>query len=117
MGYQSSKDPPRPVIVKDYNGHYRMDQVDLDDCRRLEDLRAENDRLRKRIRELEQACDNLNEANCKISQELNETKWKLIKAQQRIEELEHIEIDWEVIREDDGEENDRRYGEDGRPRS
>ena len=106
MSYQLGKDPSKRVIVKDYNGHYRMDQVDLDDCRRLDDLRAENGRLKERINELERACDNLDEANCKISQELNETRWQLLEAQQRIEELEHIEIDWEVIREDDGEEND-----------
>ena len=61
-----NKDPLQLVIVKDYNGHYRMDQVDLDDCWRLEDLRAENSRLRERIRELERACDNFNRANCKI---------------------------------------------------
>lgn len=116
MGYQPRKDPPQPVIVKDYNGHYRMDKVDLDDCRRLDELRAENGRLRERIRELEQACDNFDQANCKISQELNETRWQLLEAQQKIEQLQSIDVDWEVVRDNDGEENDRGYGEDGRPR-
>lgn len=96
---KGGKDPPRPVIVKDYNGHYRMDQVDLDDCRRLDELRAENSRLRERIQELEQACDNFDQANCKISQELNETRWQLLEANKRIEQLQSIDVDWEVVHE------------------
>lgn len=105
MSWRPSNNLPERVIVKDYNGHYRIDQVDLDDCRRLDELRAENQRMRERIRELEQACDYYDEANCKIGQELNETKWKLLQAQKRINELERIDINWEVIR-DDGEAND-----------
>lgn len=104
----------KPVIVRDYNGHYRMDKVDLDACRKLDDLRAENGRLRERIRELERACDNYDEANCKISQELNETRWKLIEAQEQLARLEHIDVDWEVVKDDDGKTNDRGYGCDGR---
>lgn len=96
----------RSVIVKDYNGHYRIDQADLDDCRRLDDLRLENAQLRERISELERARDNFDEGNCKISQELNETRWKLIEAQRRIEELERIEVDWEVVKDNDGKAND-----------
>lgn len=105
MGWKPSSNPPERVIVKDYNGHYRIDQVDLDDCRRLDELRSENGRLREQIRELECACDHFDEANCKISEELNETRWKLIEAQKRIEELERIDVDWEVAK-DDGKEND-----------
>lgn len=100
MGWQPSGDSIKPVIVKDYNGHYRMDQVDLDDCRRLDELRAENGRLREQLRELQRAYDNCHEANCKIGDELNETRWKLFEAQKRIEKLEHIDVDW-VVNTDD----------------
>ena len=89
------------VIVKDYNGHYRIDKADLDACYKLDDLRAENNRLKERIRVLERACDNYDQANCKISRELNETRWQLIEAKRRIEELERISVDWEVVHDDE----------------
>lgn len=88
------------IIVKDYNGHYRMDQVDLDDCYKLDKYRIENCRLKERIKELERACDNYDQANREISQALNETRWQLIEAKARIEELEGIEVDWEVVKND-----------------
>lgn len=68
---------------------------------KLDDLRAENNRLKERIRALERACDNYDQANCKISRELNETRWQLIKAKRRIEELERISVDWEVVHDDE----------------
>lgn len=89
------------IIVKDYNGHYRMDQVDLDDCYKLDEYRIENCRLKERIRELERACDNYNQANCNISRVLNETRWQLIEAKRRIEELEEVKVDWEVAYDDE----------------
>lgn len=94
------------IIVRDYNGHYRMDQVDLDDCYNLDRYRIENCRLKERIKELERACDNYDQANCKISQELNETRWQLIEAKHRIEELERIAVDWEVAYDDETRSED-----------
>lgn len=85
------------IIVKDYNGHYRMDQVDLDDCYKLDEYRIENCRLKERIRELEKACDNYNQANCKLSRELNEVRWQLIEAIKQ----NQISVDWEVAYDDE----------------
>ena len=85
------------IIVKDYNGHYRMDQVDLDDCYKLDEYRIENCRLKERIRELEKACDNYDQANCKLSRELNEVRWQLIEALRQGQ----ISVDWEVAYDDE----------------
>ena len=51
------------VIVRDYNGHYRIEEADLDALRQLDKLREENKKLKLRIAELEKACANYNEAN------------------------------------------------------
>ena len=81
------------VIVRDYNGHYRIEQADLDAIRQLDKLKEENKKLKLRIAELEKACENFNEANCDISNKYLEVKRELEMANERIKELERIDVE------------------------
>lgn len=88
------------VIVTDYNGHVRIDQADLDALEVLGELRTqlseekkENDTLRETIRRL-------SKANGKISAELNETRWALLRANEKIEKLQSIEVSYETVPEE-----------------
>lgn len=81
------------VIVRDYKGHYRIEEADLDALRQLDKLREENKKLKLRIAELEKACANYNEANCDISNKYLEVKLELEMANERIEELERISVE------------------------
>lgn len=81
------------VIVRDYNGHYRIEEADLDALRQLDKLREENKKLKLRIAELEKACANYNKANCDISNKYLEVKLELEMANERIKELERISVE------------------------
>lgn len=85
------------VIVKDYNGHIRIDQADLDALNDLESLREEIANKKREINELRQAVDNLVSANSKIGNELNATRWELKKANERIADLQKISVDYEIV--------------------
>lgn len=85
------------VIVKDYNGHIRIDQADLDALNDLESLRSEIANKNREIEELRQAIDNLVSANAKIGNELNATRWELKKANERIADLQKISVDYEIV--------------------
>lgn len=85
------------VIVKDYNGHVRIDQADLDALNDLESLREEIANKKREINELRQAVDNLVSANSKIGNELNATRWELKKANERIADLQKISVDYEIV--------------------
>lgn len=85
------------VIVKDYNGHIRIDQADLDALNDLESLREEIANKKREINELRQAIDNLVSANAKIGNELNATRWELKKANERIADLQKISVDYEIV--------------------
>ena len=74
--------------------------IDIDEVIKSRKRLYEIDKLKDQIKKLEQACDNYDKANIVISNELTETRWKLIKAQERIKELERLDIDWEVARND-----------------
>ena len=87
-------------IVKDYNGHLRIDQADLDALETLGELRVqltdernENETLRETIRRL-------SKANGNISAELNETRWALLRANEKIEKLQSIEVSYETVPEE-----------------
>ena len=88
------------VIVRDYNGHLRIDQADLDAVETLEELREKIYQQDKEIQRLRKAWQNANEANIKIGNELNATRWELIEARKEIERLTRISIDYEVVREE-----------------
>lgn len=85
------------VIVKDYNGHIRIDQADLDALNDLESLRSEIANKNREIEELRRAVDNLVSANSKIGNELNATRWELKKANERIADLQKISVDYEIV--------------------
>lgn len=85
------------VIVKDYNGHIRIDQADLDALNDLESLRSEIANKNREIEELRRAVDNLVSANAKIGNELNATRWELKKANERIADLQKISVDYEIV--------------------
>lgn len=85
------------VIVKDYNGHIRIDQADLDALNDLESLRSEIANKNREIEELRRAVDNLVSANSKIGNELNATRWDLKKANERIADLQKISVDYEIV--------------------
>lgn len=87
------------VIVKDYNGHVRIDQADLDALNDLESLRSEIANKNREIENLRQAVDNLVSANSKISNELNATRWDLKKANEKIADLQKISVDYEIVSE------------------
>lgn len=85
------------VIVKDYNGHVRIEQADLDALNDLESLREEIANKNREIEELRRAVDNLVSANAKIGNELNATRWELKKANERIADLQKISVDYEIV--------------------
>lgn len=85
------------VIVKDYNGHIRIEQADLDALNDLESLRSEIANKNREIEELRRAVDNLVSANSKIGNELNATRWDLKKANERIADLQKISVDYEIV--------------------
>ena len=85
------------VMVKDYNGHIRIDQADLDALNDLESLRSEIANKNREIEELRRAVDNLVSANSKIGNELNATRWELKKANERIADLQKISVDYEIV--------------------
>ena len=85
------------VIVKDYNGHIRIDQADLDALNDLESLRSEIANKNREIEELRRAVDHLVSANSKIGNELNATRWDLKKANERIADLQKISVDYEIV--------------------
>ena len=88
------------AIVRDYNGHLRIDQVDLDKVEIMEELMEKIYQQDKEIQRLRKAWQNANEANIKIGNELNATRWELIEARKEIERLTRISIDYEVVREE-----------------
>ena len=88
------------AIVRDYNGHLRINQVDLDKVEIMEELMEKIYLQEKEIERLRKAWQNANEANIKIGNELNATRWELIEARKEIEKLTRISIDYEVVREE-----------------
>ena len=91
-----------PAIVRDYNGHLRSDQINLDAVANMSELRRMIDDQRREINRLRTACDNYDEANKKIGEELTATRWELIKARKEIEKLTTVKVDYEVVRSDCG---------------
>jgi septal ring factor EnvC (AmiA/AmiB activator) len=87
------------VIVKDYNGHVRIEQADLDALNDLESLRSKIANKNREIEELRRAIDNLISANSKIGNELNATRWDLKKANERIADLQKISVEYEIVSE------------------
>ena len=88
------------AIVRDYNGHLRIDQVDLDKVEIMEELMEKIYLQEKEIERLRKAWQNSNETNIKIGNELNATRWELFEARKEIEKLTRISIDYEVVREE-----------------
>lgn len=88
------------AIVRDYNGHLRIDQVDLDKVEIMEELMEKIYLQEKEIERLRKAWQNANEANIKIGNELNATRWELIEARKEIKRLTRISIDYEIVREE-----------------
>ena len=85
------------IIVTDYNGHVRIEQHDLDRLYALEQKENEHQsevkKLRQRITELEKACDNFISENAALSRELSELRWALRDAEERIEQLQRIDVE------------------------
>ena len=88
------------VIVRDYNGHVRVDQADLDALETLGELRAQLSEERKENETLRETIKRLSKANGNISAELNETRWALLMANEKIEKLQRIEVSYETIPEE-----------------
>lgn len=88
------------VIVTDYNGHVRIDQADLDALETLGELRTQLSEARKENETLRETIRRLSEANGKISAELNETRWALLRANEKIEKLQSIEVSYETVPEE-----------------
>ena len=59
-------------------------------------IARENAELREENSKLIKAVDNLDSANKKISNELSEVRWALIKAQEQIKKLTELNVDVEV---------------------
>lgn len=59
-------------------------------------IARENAELREENASLIKAVDNLDSANKKISNELSEVRWALIKAQEQIKKLTEINVSVEV---------------------
>ena len=72
------------VIVKDYNGHVRIEQADLDALNDLESLRSKIANKNREIEELRRAVDNLISANSKIGNEAD---------------LQKISVEYEIVSE------------------
>ena len=85
------------IIVTDYNGHIRIEQVDLDRLYTLEakenEYQSEIKRLHQRISDLERACDNLVSTNEALSRDISGLRWKLIDAENIIERLQKIDVE------------------------
>ena len=88
------------VIVTDYNGHVRIDQADLDALETLGELRTQLSEERKENETLRGTIRRLSKANGNISAELNETRWALLRANERIEKLQSIEVSYENVPEE-----------------
>ena len=88
------------VIVRDYNGHVRVDQADLDALETLGELRAQLSEERKENETLRETIKRLSKANGNISAELNEKRWALLMANEKIEKLQRIEVSYETIPEE-----------------
>lgn len=88
------------VIVTDYNGHVRIDQADLDALETLGELRTQLSEERKENETLRETVRRLSKANGKISAELNETRWALLRANKKIEKLQSIEVSYETVPEE-----------------
>lgn len=88
------------AIVRDYNGHLRIDQINLDAVENMNELRTLVYQQKKEIERLRKICDNYDDANKKIGEELNATRWELIKAREEIKRLTAIDFDYEVVREE-----------------
>ena len=85
------------VIVRDYNGHARVDQADLDALETLGELRTQLSEERKENETLKETIRRLSKANGNISAELNETRWALLRANEKIEKLQRIEVSYETV--------------------
>lgn len=88
------------VIVTDYNGHVRIDQADLNALETLGELRTQLSEERKENETLRETVRRLSKANGKISAELNETRWALLRANEKIEKLQSIEVSYETVPEE-----------------
>lgn len=88
------------VIMTDYNGHARIDQADLDALETLGELRTQLSEQRKENEALRETVRRLSKANGNISAELNETRWALLRANEKIEKLQSIEVSYETVPEE-----------------
>ena len=88
------------VIVTDYNGHVRIDQADLDALETLGELRTQLSEERKENETLRETVRRLSRANGNISAELNDTRWALLRANEKIEKLQSIEVSYETVPEE-----------------
>lgn len=88
------------VIMTDYNGHVRIDQADLDALETLGELRTQLSEEKKENETLRETIRQLSKANGNISAELNETRWALLRANERIEKLQSIEVSYENVPEE-----------------
>ena len=88
------------VIVTDYNGHVRIDQADLDALETLGELRTQLSEERKENEMLRETVRRLSKSNGNISAELNETRWALLRANEKIEKLQSIEVSYETVPEE-----------------
>lgn len=88
------------VIVTDYNGHVRIDQADFDALETLGKLRTQLSEARKENETLRETIRRLSKANGNISAELNETRWALLRANEKIEKLQSIEVSYETVPEE-----------------
>lgn len=86
MSVKASKEPSIIAAPSNYD---RLVESYIRIARENAELREENDNLSK-------AVDNLDSANKKISNELSEVRWALIKAQEQIKKLTELDVDVEV---------------------
>ena len=86
MSVKASKEPP---IIATPSNYDRLVESYIRIARENAELREENDNFSK-------AVDNLDSANKKISNELSESRWALIKAQEQIKKLTELDVDVEV---------------------
>lgn len=88
------------VIVTDYNGHVRIDQADLDALETLGELRTQLSEARKENETLRETIRRLSKSNGNISAELNDTRRALLRANEKIEKLQSIEVSYETVPEE-----------------